>query len=72
MTTHKCAACHRQVSSGIYCLEHNKAFESLNKHYKSWMDAYDDVSWQDFLNNILGRNETGKWVKEVIAIELEK
>lgn len=71
MTT-KCAACHRQTSSGEYCLHHNQALESLTGHYKAWVDAYGGISWQDFLNKLSRMQETGSWVKEVIEIELKK
>lgn len=72
MATQKCAACHRQASSGLYCLHHNQALESLAGHYKVWVGAYGGVSWQDFLTKLLKMPETGSWVKEVIEAELKK
>jgi hypothetical protein len=41
-------------------------------HYKTWVDAYGGISWQDFLNKLSTMQETGSWVKEVIAVELKK
>ena len=41
-------------------------------HYKVWVNAYGRISWEEFLNKLLGMQETGRWVKEVIALELEK
>lgn len=72
MATQKCAACHRQASSGKYCLNHTQALESLTGHYRAWVDAYGGISWQDFLNKLLKMQETGGWVKEVIEVELKK
>lgn len=72
MTTQKCAACHRIAVSGNYCLHHTQALESLTGHYKAWVDAYGGISWQDFLIKLSKMQETGSWVKEVIAAELEK
>jgi hypothetical protein len=72
MTMPKCAACHRQASSGKYCLHHGKAMESLNSHYMGWIDAYGGISWQDFLAKLSKMQETGSWVKEVIEVELKK
>jgi hypothetical protein len=68
----QCAACHRQASSGRYCLHHNRALESLTGHYKAWVDAYGGISWQDFLRKLSRMQETGSWVKEVIEVELKK
>jgi hypothetical protein len=72
MTTPKCAACHRQASSGRYCIHHSRALESLSSHYSAWVDAYGGISWQDFLNKLSKMQETGSWVKEVIEAELKK
>ena len=40
--------------------------------YKSWVDAYGGVSWEDFLGRLSKMKETGSWVKEVIEAELKK
>lgn len=72
MPAQKCAACHRQASSGKYCPHHNQALESLTGRYKAWIDAYGGISWQDFLSKLLKMQETGSWVKEVIAAESKK
>lgn len=72
MAMQKCAACLRQASSGMYCLHHNQALESLTGHYKAWVDAYGSISWQDFLSRLSKMQETGSWIKEVIEVELKK
>jgi len=53
-------------------MHHAKALESLNKHYKSWIDAYTNISLHDFLSNLLGMREKGSWVKEVISKEIKE
>jgi hypothetical protein len=72
MAAEKCAACHRQASSGKYCQHHARALESLTGHYREWVDAYGGLSWQDFLGKLSKMNETGSWVKEVIEAESKK
>ena len=41
-------------------------------HYKVWINAYGRISWEEFLIKLSGMHEIGSWVKEVIALELEK
>jgi hypothetical protein len=73
MTTQKCAACHRNaLPDSKYCLHHEQASDNILNHYKTWVDAYGGISWEDFLNKLLKMQETGSWVKEVIALELKK
>ena len=73
MTTSKCVACHRKaLLDDKYCIHHKQAFDNMVNHYKVWVNAYGRISWEEFLNKLLGMQETGSWVKEVIASELEK
>lgn len=73
MTTKKCTACHRiALKNSEYCLHHNQAFDSITNHYKAWVNAYGSISRQDFLLKLSTMQETGSWVKEVIALELKK
>lgn len=67
----KCFACARKVSMSKYCFYHAQAFDNLTEHYKRWVEAYEIISWRDFLNKLLQMNETGIWVKDVIAVELK-
>ncbi len=41
-------------------------------HYKVWVNAYGRISWEEFLIKLSGMQETGRWIKEVVAVELEK
>jgi hypothetical protein len=75
MTTAKCAACHRKALLGNnnkYCQYHKQAFDSICNHYKAWVSAYGRISWKEFLTKLLGMQETGSWIKEVIAVESKK
>lgn len=73
MTLGKCAACNRQaLPKSKYCLHHDQAFKSLTEHYKIWVNAYGDISMEDFMSKLASMEETGSWIKEVISIELKK
>jgi hypothetical protein len=73
-TTAKCTACHRKALSGgsKYCLHHKQAFDSMINHYKAWVKAYGRISWKEFLTKLSSMQETGRWIKEVIEVELKK
>ena len=66
----KCAACQRKAIAGrIYCVHHSQAHDSLLNHYKAWVEAYGRISMSDFMHKLLVMNETGSWIKDVIAAE---
>jgi hypothetical protein len=72
MTT-KCSACRLKALSGDkYCQYHKQAFDNVKNHYKVWVKAYGSISWEEFLNKLVGMQETGRWIKEVIELELKK
>jgi len=60
------------MPDGRYCLQHKQALDSVMSHYRSWVDAYGSISWEDFLKKLSRMRETGCWVKEVIEAELKK
>jgi hypothetical protein len=69
----KCPACHRKaLSDNEYCLHHKQAFDSIINHYKTWVNAYGRISWEEFLTKLSSMQETGRWIKEVIEVELKK
>jgi hypothetical protein len=41
----------------------------LKQKYESWIYAYGQISWQEYMNKLLMMNGVGIWVKDVIAIE---
>jgi hypothetical protein len=71
--TNKCAACHRKhLADNKYCQRHKEAFDRINNHYTSWVNAYGRISREEFLNKLLAMQETGSWIKEVIEVESKK
>jgi hypothetical protein len=69
----KCSACSRKaLTRKKYCFYHSQAIDDIKEHYKKWVYAYGIISWNDFLNKLLSMNETGSWIKEVIAVELKR
>jgi hypothetical protein len=73
MTTGNCLACHRKaLLDDKYCIHHKQAFDYMINHYKVWVNVYGKIAWEEFLIKLSGMQETGSWVKEVIALELEK
>jgi hypothetical protein len=69
----KCIACTRNnYLDSKYCTYHHDAFLNLKQQYKIWVEAYGQISWQEYLNKLIVMNEVGVWVKEVIAVESNK
>jgi hypothetical protein len=44
---------------------------SLRAHYEVWKLRYGEISWYEYLTRLHKIKYTGKWVKEVIEIELD-
>ena len=65
----ECRACNREAKDGNYCELHAKAYESLVLNYGKWKRAL-DISWRNYLNEIIKNPLTGLWVKEVVQITL--
>ena len=66
----QCDLCKRKVvdKSGL-CKYHSSAKDALYRGYVYWRDAYSVLSWKDYLNKVKALEETGAWVKDVIAME---
>jgi hypothetical protein len=72
MTIDKCAACSRKaVLKSKYCTYHDQAFKYLTEHYAVWVKAYGSISMEDFMVKLTAMDDTGIWIKEVIAVELK-
>ena len=67
----RCILCMRKVIEGNYCEYHYEAFQSLRAHYDVWKTSYGEISWYDYLNGLKKIKYTGKWIKEVIEVELK-
>ena len=66
-----CILCMRKAVEENYCEYHYEAFQSLKAHYEVWKKRYGDISWYDYLKRLKKIKYTGKWVKEVIEVELK-
>lgn len=60
------------VKGKKYCIYHTQAYDSLQKQYTAWVNAYGGISQKDYMNKLLSLDETGSWVKDVINIELRE
>jgi len=59
----KCKVCGREAMTE-YCELHEKARESIVKKYDTWKKAL-EISWTDYLNEVIKNPYTGLWAKEV-------
>jgi hypothetical protein len=44
----------------------------LKEHYNLWVKAYGSISFCEYLKRLVKMDATGKWIKEVIVVELKK
>jgi hypothetical protein len=47
-----------------YCRYHEISYERLLSTYRKWKIAL-DVTWSEYLKEVIDRKETGEWVKQV-------
>jgi hypothetical protein len=59
----KCRICNREAVEK-YCELHERAYRSIVQKYDDWKRAI-DISWKEYLNEILKNPYTGSWAKEV-------
>jgi DNA topoisomerase I len=69
-----CRVCGRRSRAldGSLCKYHREAVDSLGKSYVLWNEAYSGISWKDYLNRVKTLEDTGQWIKEVIAMGVEE
>ena len=66
----KCIACVRKsYVDSKYCTLHHDAFLNLKQKHETWVYAYGQISWQEYLNKLITMNEVGVWIKDVIVVE---
>ena len=68
----KCTLCVRKAIQEKFCEFHYDALQSLRTHYQVWRSSYGEITWYDYLTRLQEIKYTGKWVKDVIEIELKK
>ncbi len=67
----KCEVCRREAEAdSSLCAFHKRAGESLRSEYKSWSEAYGELTWEEYLDRIIENGETGEWVVEVARMML--
>lgn len=59
----KCKICDRETTTK-YCELHEKAHESIVQRYNVWKKAL-EISWRQYLNELVKNPYTGVWAKEV-------
>jgi DNA topoisomerase-1 len=72
MTETRCILCLRKAIQDKFCEYHYEALQSLKDHYQVWKSSYGEITWYDYLTRLQEIKYTGKWVNEVIEIELKK
>ena len=66
----KCKACNKEAETGNYCELHAKAYKNLVLKYGKWKSAL-NLTWEDYLNEIIRNPLTGTWAKEVAKLMLK-
>ncbi len=59
-----CNICNREAV-GEYCDLHERAYRNIVKKYEVWRIA-SNLSWEEYLNEVVKNPYTGSWVKEVV------
>lgn len=67
----RCMLCVRSAIQEKFCEFHYEALQSLRTHYQVWRSSYGEITWYDYLVRLQEIKYTGKWVKDVIEIELK-
>jgi DNA topoisomerase-1 len=67
----KCTLCVRKAIQEKFCKFHYEALQSLRTHYQVWRSSYGEITWYDYLTRLQEIKYTGKWVKDIIEIELK-
>jgi len=65
-----CRACNLEAVDGSWCSRHALAEKNLQKKYSVWVNAYQQMSWADYLKQLLTNTGTGEWVREVARVHL--
>jgi len=61
----KCRLCHRESYRDGLCRYHYEAYTRVIKYYREWRRR-EGITWREYVEELKGFKNTGKWVKEVI------
>jgi len=67
----KCKICGKETSCKSYCVLHEKAYQNLVEKFEEWKKAL-ELSWKDYLNEIIKNPFAGTKAKEVAATLLQE
>ena len=59
----KCKICGKKAV-GTYCELHERAYSNIVEKYDVWKTAL-EISWKEYLSEIVKNECSGSWVKEV-------
>jgi len=65
-----CRICGRRAKSE-FCRRHEEAYKSILEGYREWREAM-NVSWREYLEEIVKNPYSGRWVKDVASYLLAK
>lgn len=60
----RCKICDRNAVDKGYCDLHFEAYNNILEKYEVWRKAM-DISWKDYLSELIKNPLTGDWAKEV-------
>jgi len=73
MTSQKCTLCTRMSASEKgYCKKHLRAYTQILSKFPNWKIAYEEISWERYLETINRLYETGDLAKAVAIAELRQ
>lgn len=61
----ECKICQKRIESGEFCEYHELAKKNIYDNYEYWNEAYDGISFKDYLTKISTHDFSGRWTKEV-------
>lgn len=67
-----CELCYREKVSEEYCNYHDMAYQNVQNSYADWQQAYEDLSFEEYLQKLIENAATGVWVREVAQRLLEQ
>ena len=62
----RCRICSRDaMKADEFCIFHVAALTRVKEHFSKWQEAYEDISWERYLERILDLKETGDSSKDI-------
>ena len=62
----RCLLCPRAaISNNGYCTLHEAALSTVKKRFPDWQKALGDISWERYLERIIGLKETGDSSRDI-------